>query len=69
MKKIEMEYSEELNGGGWVRCALGIGGGFLAGFAGATGNGIALTLGPVGVTWGFLGGVGGAIVGGAGTCY
>ena len=55
------------SGGGW-KCAAGIGGGFLTGMASATGNGVAFSLGPVGVTWGFIGGVGGALLGAAASC-
>jgi hypothetical protein len=60
-------YHRSNGGGGW-KCAAGIGGGFLTGMASATGNGVAFTLGPVGVTWGFIGGVGGALLGAAASC-
>ena len=53
--------------GGW-NCAAGIAGGLLAGMASSTGNGVAFALGPVGVTWGFIGGVGGALLGGSAAC-
>ena len=72
MKTLELrimpfEEMSIIEGGTW-KCALGIGGGFLVGFAGATGSGVAFFAGPIGVTWGFLGGIGGAIAGGAGAC-
>lgn len=68
--KIALERDEmlEIAGGSGWNCAAGIAGGFLTGMASATGNGVAFALGPVGVTWGFIGGVGGALLGGAATC-
>ena len=68
MKKLESKQMEDLEGGKAWNCAAGIAGGFLAGMASATGNGIAFTLGPVGVTWGLVGGIGGALLGGSATC-
>jgi len=67
MRTLTLNEMETFEGGSW-RCAAGIAGGFLLGMANSTGNGIAFALGPVGVTWGFIGGVGGAILGGASTC-
>ena len=69
--KIALERDEMLEiaggSGGW-NCAAGIAGGFLAGMASSTGNGVAFALGPIGVTWGFIGGVGGALLGGSAAC-
>jgi hypothetical protein len=67
MQTLTFNEMELIEGGSW-HCAAGIAGGFLAGMASATGNGVAFALGPVGVTWGFIGGVGGALLGGASTC-
>lgn len=61
------EMENIMAGSGWA-CAAGIAGGFMAGMASSTGNGIAFALGPVGVTWGFIGGVGGALLGGSAAC-
>lgn len=68
MKKLELNQMEEIQGDGWARCAAGIVGGGLAGAAGASGNGIAFMLGPVGVGWTAIGAIGGALLGGASTC-
>jgi len=67
-KPVKTESAESGNGGGGWNCAAGIAGGFLAGMASSTGNGVAFALGPVGVTWGFIGGVGGALLGGSAAC-
>lgn len=67
--KLSVDEMESImaGSGGW-NCAAGIAGGFLAGMASSTGNGVAFALGPVGVTWGFIGGVGGALLGGSAAC-
>ncbi|CAM2800452.1 MAG: hypothetical protein GZ091_18625 [Paludibacter sp.] len=67
MKTLELNQMENLEGGKWA-CAAGIAGGFMVGMASATGNGIAFALGPVGVTWGLIGGIGGALLGGSAVC-
>jgi len=67
MNTLSLSEMELIEAGGW-RCAAGIAGGFLLGMASATGNGVAFALGPVGVTWGFIGGVGGALSGAAAFC-
>jgi len=67
-KPVKTESAESGNGGGGWNCAAGIAGGFLAGMASSTGNGVAFALGPVGVTWGFIGGVGGALLGASAAC-
>ena len=64
----EMELIEGGGGSGSWQCAAGIGGGFLLGMASCTGNGTAFFLGPVGFTWGFIGGVGGALLGASQSC-
>ena len=66
LSQYEME--NIMAGSGRWNCAAGIAGGFLAGMASATGNGVAFALGPVEVTWGFIGGVGGALLGGSAAC-
>jgi len=68
MKKLELNQMEEIQGDGWARCAAGIIGGGFAGSTGASGNGIAFMLGPVGVGWTAIGAIGGALLGGASTC-
>jgi len=70
MKSISIEQMEVISGEGWGKCAAGLAGGALLGFASSTGNGVALTLGPIGVTWGAIGAIGGALVGGVeGGCF
>jgi hypothetical protein len=68
--KIALERDEmlEIAGGSFWRCAGGIVGGAMLGAAGASGNGIAFFLGPVGVAWGTIGGIGGGITGAATFC-
>jgi len=67
MNTLTFNEMELIEGGSW-QCAAGIGGGFLLGMASCTGNGTAFFLGPVGVTWGFIGGVGGALAGASQAC-
>ena len=62
------EMEDIMGGRKYYACAAGIVGGFLTGMASATGNGVAFFAGPVGVTWGFIGGVGGALLGGSAAC-
>ncbi len=67
MRTLTLNEMELIEGGSW-HCAAGITGGFLVGMASATGNGVAFALGPVGFTWGFIGGVGGALLGASQSC-
>lgn len=70
MKSLSLAELESINGEGWAKCAAGLVGGAALGFASSTGNGVALVLGPVGVTWGAIGAVGGALLGGVeGGCF
>jgi len=70
MKTLELNQMEILEGGfSWGKCLLGIGGGALVGFATGTEHGVALVLGPVGVTWGALSAIGGAMVGASQGCF
>lgn len=62
------EMENVMAGSGFWRCAGGIVGGAMAGAAGASGNGIAFFLGPVGVAWSTIGGIGGGMVGAATFC-
>ncbi len=68
LKTLSFKEMEMIEGGSFWRCLGGIVGGAVAGFAGSTGNGIALTLGPVGVTWGAIGAIGGGLVGATSSC-
>ncbi|QLH32640.1 MAG: ComC/BlpC family peptide pheromone/bacteriocin [Cyclobacteriaceae bacterium] len=70
MKSLSLSEMEVLTGEGWLKCAAGLVGGAAVGFASSTGNGVALVLGPVAVTWGAIGAIGGALVGGVeGGCF
>ncbi|WP_428224135.1 hypothetical protein [Flavobacterium sp.] len=72
MKKLELNQMETFEGGkkvNWAKCGTGVVGGAIAGFAAGTGNGVALTLGPVGVTWGAVSAIGGALVGASSGCF
>jgi len=70
MKTLELNQMEILEGGfSWGKCLLASGGGALVGFASGTGNGVAFVLGPVGVTWGALAAIGGAMVGASEGCF
>ncbi|MDA9555151.1 hypothetical protein N9R54_02835 [Pelobium sp.] len=69
MKSLELNEMELIDGGGFWKCALSVGGGALLGAAGASGNGVAFALGPVGVTWTAVGAVGGAMAGAAAGCF
>jgi hypothetical protein len=70
MKKLELNQMENLEGGfSWGRCLTGVAGGGLAGAAGASGNGVAFLLGPVGVTWTAVGALGGALLGASAGCF
>ena len=68
MKKLDLVQMESFQGQGWGRCAAGVAGSAMVGAAGASGNGVALVLGPVGVTWTAIGAIGGALVGAASFC-
>lgn len=67
MKTLELNQMENLEAGSW-RCLASIAGGAMVGAAGASGNGVAFFLGPVGVTWCAIGGIGGALAGAAAGC-
>ena len=67
MNTLSLNEMELIEAGSW-HCAGAIAGGFLGGMAACSGNGTAFFLGPVGVTWAFIGGVGGALLGASQTC-
>jgi hypothetical protein len=67
MKSITLNQMEMIEAGRW-QCAAAIAGGFLGGMAACSGNGTAFFLGPVGVTWSFIGGVGGGLLGASQSC-
>ena len=68
---LSVSEMEEIMAGSfsWGKCLTGIGGGAIAGFAAGTGNGVAFALGPIGVTWGAIASLGGALLGASGGCF
>lgn len=70
MKTLELNQMQIIEAGfSWGKCLTGIGGGAITGFVAGTGNGVAFVLGPVGVTWGAVSAVGGALLGASGGCF
>lgn len=67
MKKLQLNQME-LTTGGNSRCFAAVTAGTVAGFLGGTGNGVAFLLGPIGVTWGAIGAICGAVIGAASSC-
>ncbi len=67
MRKLELNQIETIVGGS-SRCFAAVTAGTVGGFLGGTGNGVAFLLGPIGVTWGAVGAISGAVLAAASFC-
>jgi hypothetical protein len=67
MKKLDLNQMESKTGGN-ARCFAAVTAGTVGGFLGGTGNGVAFLLGPIGVTWGAIGAISGAVLAAVASC-